>query len=104
MATPQPRQVLYPPFGVGQIYKIFTANHPNIPSIQAYYVEPDDEISTDHYFREVSSGNLTLIRIGPDYGNYGKYVALSTNSGGRHRKSKRSKRSKRSNRKSRRRY
>ena len=105
------RQVLHPPFGVNQKYKIFNNFNPDTARLSTYVGEVPAG-SGIHRFQTVvpvpppvlpppAYTNITI--NSPDYWQNGYYVGLATNAGGR-RKSRRSKRSKRSNRKTKRRY
>jgi hypothetical protein len=96
------RQVLYPPFGVGQQYKLFHGMISDHPGTLVTYVEPIPNTTDKHRFQSNNGGIIDLKIGGPTYGNY-DYIGLATNSGGR-RKSRRSKQSKRSHRKTKRRH
>jgi hypothetical protein len=94
MAT---RQVLYPPFGVGTRYKIFTTTNP-LTGRLFQYTGPWPFGVGFHRFVGVQGGEITaeekiVDTNPPTYGTHGTYIGLATNTGGRRRKSRRSKRS-----------
>ena len=95
------RQVLYPPFGVGQRYKLFNNFNPDTARLSTYVGEVPAG-SGIHQFQTVvpvpppvlpppAHTNITI--NSPNYWQNGYYVGLATNAGGRRRKSRRSKQS-----------
>ena len=108
------RQVLYPPFAVGQRYKIFNNFIPATARLSTYAGEVSAAGipavgSGIHRFQTVMPvpapvlppSPYTNITINsPNYWQNGDYVGLATNAGGR----RKSRRSKRSYRKSKRRH
>ena len=96
---PGARQIMMPPYGVGQFYRLVS----NVTDANdlVTYVGPNPVMPNRYLFRKEVKPN-EIVMVNPTDPPTGVFVVQQNNAGGR-RKSRRSKRSKRSTRKSRRR-